>query len=75
MDNEKEKLRAWVEGWQETGRYLDEMRHAKIKAADTIASIQILDSAYRTAIHRRAANSTSGLVEFHRLMKKSKTDD
>lgn len=75
MENEKEKLRAWVENWRETGKVLGKLRHHKIKNINTIASIQILDSAYRSAILNRQTNSTSGLVEFHRLMRKLKIDD
>jgi hypothetical protein len=75
MENEKKKLRAWVEGWKETGKVLEKLRRDKIRAADTVASIQALDSAYRAAIRNRATNQTSGLIEFHRLMNKLKADD
>jgi hypothetical protein len=75
MENGEEKLRAWVEGWKETGKVLEQLRRDKIKAANTITSIQTLDSAYRSAIRNRVSNPTSGLVEFHQLMNKLKTDD
>ncbi|HXH71103.1 MAG TPA: hypothetical protein VNI60_12300 [Pyrinomonadaceae bacterium] len=75
MENEKEKLRAWVDGWKETGKVLEELRRNKIKAANTITSIQVLDSAYRSAIRNRQTNPTSGLVEFHQLMNRLKIDD
>ncbi len=75
MEKEKEKLLAWVEGWKETGRVLEELRRDKIRAANTISSIQVLDSAYRAAIRNRPINPTSGLVEFHQLMNRLKIDD
>lgn len=75
MENENERLRAWVQGWGKTGKVLQELRREKIKKSTTADSIQILDSAYRSAVRNRATMKTSGLVEFHRLMNKLRIDD
>lgn len=75
MENEKEKLRAWAENWKETGKILQKLRREKIRKSNTVNSIQILDSAYLSAVRNRATMKTSGLVEFHRLMKKLRIDD
>lgn len=75
MENENEKLRAWAENWKETGKVLQKLRREKIRKSNTVNSIQVLDSAYRSAVRNRRIMKTSGLVEFHRLMSKLRTDD
>lgn len=72
---EKERLRRFIESWQDTGRILEEMRREKIRNADTVAAIKILDSAFRSALLNRQPTQSSGLIEFQDLLKKSRNND
>ena len=60
MKNEKEKLRAWAENWKETGKVLQKLRSEKIRKSNTIKSIQVLDSAYRSGCQKSRDNENVG---------------
>jgi hypothetical protein len=69
---EKEKLRRWVKGWDETGKFLEELRRKEIRDSNLAEIIPLFDEAFRSALWLRKAESTSGLVEFHKLMAKTR---
>lgn len=72
MKNEKEKLRAWTETWKKTGEVLEGLRREEIKNSDLAESIKSFDTAFRSAIWLNPPPPYSGLIEFHRILKKLK---
>ena len=71
-DDEREKLRQYVNRWKETGEFLENLRREEIRNSNLIESIGVFDDAFRSALWLNQAKKTSGLVEFHRLLAKSK---
>ena len=71
-DDESEKMRQWVSNWKETGEFLEKLRREEIRHANLAESIGIFDDAFRSAFWLNQAEKTSGLVEFHRILAKSK---
>jgi len=72
MKDDNEKLRAWVEGWKETGKVLEELRCEEIRNSNLAESIKSFDTAFRSAIWREPPIPYSGLIEFHRVLGKLK---
>lgn len=70
MDDEQEKLRAWVKGWEETGKVLEELRRKEIRESNLADSIRSFDVALKSALWLEPAKPYSGLVEFHLILKK-----
>ena len=71
LNEEKEKLRIWVKGWNETGLVLEQLRRNEIRSSKLSETIPLFDNAFRSAIWLHQAEPTSGLVEFHRLLAKT----
>lgn len=71
-DDEREKFRAWVNGWKETGEVLEKLRREEIRNSNLADSIEVFDNAFRSALWLNPAGKTSGLVEFHKILAKSK---
>ncbi len=72
LNEEKEKLRRWVKNWNETGKVLEHLRRKEIRSSNLSETIPLFDEAFRSAIWLHKAEPTSGLVEFHRLLAKTK---
>ncbi len=72
MKEQKENLREYVERWERTGKVLEKLRREEIKKADLTETIRALNDAFRAALRLSPNKPTSGLVEFHKIMKKSK---
>lgn len=71
-DDEREKLRQYVNRWKETGEFLEKLRREEIRNSNLIESIGVFDDAFRSALWLNQAGKISGLVEFHRILAKSK---
>ena len=71
-DEEKEKMRAWVNGWKETGEVLEKLRREEIRNSNLAETILSLNDAFRSALWLSPAEPTSGLVEFHKILAKSR---
>lgn len=71
-DDEREKLREYVHRWKETGEFLEKLRRAKIKNASLEEAILAFDSAFRSALWLSPNKPTSGLIEFHKILSKSR---
>lgn len=69
---ERDKMRDWVNNWKETAKVLDKLRREEIRHANLAESIPVFDDALRSALWLRSAEPTSGLVEFHRLLAKTR---
>ena len=68
--SETEQLRAWVENWKVLGPKLEELRRQRIRTASTEEAIRQFDLAFKAAIRNTPPRTTSGLVEFQRLLRK-----
>jgi len=69
---EREKMRDWVINWKETGKVLEKLRREEIRNANLAESLPAFNDALRSALWLRPAEPSSGLVEFHRLLAKTK---
>ncbi len=64
------QLKAWVENWKTLGPELERLRVESIRNANTEQAITMFDLAFKAAIRNTPSRTTSGLVEFHRLLQK-----
>ncbi|HEX8736043.1 MAG TPA: hypothetical protein VF721_12020 [Pyrinomonadaceae bacterium] len=71
-DEEKEKLRAWVNGWKETGEVLEKLRREEIRNLNIAETILSLNDASESALLFYPPQPTSGLIEMQRLFMKLK---
>ena len=71
-NKEREKLREYVRRRKETGEFLEKLRREEIRSSNLAEAIGIFDEAFRSALWLRPAEKTSGLVEFHRILAKSR---
>jgi hypothetical protein len=66
-------LKEYVENWKRLGPELEKLRREKIRHASLADSIRALDGAFRSAIWlNKKPRPSSGLVEFHKIMSKSR---
>ncbi|MGI9056738.1 MAG: hypothetical protein ACR2F2_13165 [Pyrinomonadaceae bacterium] len=72
MNDEKENLREFVERWKETGKFLESLRREEIRNANLSETILALNDAFLSALWLSPTKPTSGLVEFHKILAKSK---
>ncbi len=70
MKDDKEKLRAWVEGWKRTGKVLERLRREEIENSNLADSIRGFDLALKSALWLEPAKPYSGLVEYHKILSK-----
>lgn len=67
MKDEKEKLRAWAEGWKRAGKVLEQMRREEIRKSSLPDGVIILSDACESAIYLNPPALTSGLIEQQKL--------
>lgn len=65
-----DRMREWVENWKTVGPELERLRREKLRATKTPESIMMFDLAFKAAIRNTPPRTTSGLVEFQRLLRK-----
>jgi len=71
-DEEREKLRTWVNGWKETGAVLEKLRREEIHNSNLAETILSLNDASQSALLFYPPQPTSGLIEMQRLFMKFK---
>lgn len=69
---EKAAMKDWVENWKRVGPILEELRLKDIHEGNLENSIRAFDLAFRSALWLHPAEPTSGLIEFHRILAKSR---
>ncbi len=69
-DTDADRLRDWVRNWQVLGPEMDRMRREDIRRANTQKSIMLFDLAFKAALRNTPPRTTSGLVEYQRLLRK-----
>ena len=70
--DEREQMKAWVEKWKAVDAMQRKLRAERIRESSLEGSIRSFDDAFRSAIWLEPAGATSGLVEFQRILAKSK---
>jgi hypothetical protein len=68
--SEQEMLRRWVQAWKEAGPELEALRHREIRAADNLAVLAVLESAFNHALRTLPPRPSSGLVEMQNWLAK-----
>ncbi|MCY7348869.1 MAG: hypothetical protein LH614_21985 [Pyrinomonadaceae bacterium] len=71
-DDEREKMRRYVNRWKETGEFLENLRRKEIKTLNIAEEILSLSDASESALHFYPPLPTSGLIEMQRLFAKLK---
>jgi hypothetical protein len=68
--SEQEMLRRWVQAWKEAGPELEAVRRREIRAADNLAVLAVLESAFNHALRTLPPRPSSGLVEMQSWLAK-----
>lgn len=71
-DEEREKMRVWVKNWKRTGEFLENLRREEIRNSDLEQTILALSDAFESALFLEPNKKTSGLVEFYKILAKSR---
>jgi hypothetical protein len=64
----RERLKAHLLGWKETGEILEADRRERVRNADTAASLRRLNSLFDSAVRLHRPSPSSGLVEFYEIV-------
>jgi len=68
----RERMKAYIKGWEETGELLDAERNERLRKTDTVAALQRLNSLFNSAVYLHPPEPTSGLVEFYEILSRSR---
>ena len=68
----REQMRDWVDNWKKAGKAMETLRRKEIRSAKLAETIPLFDGALRSALWLSPAKPTSGLVEFHILLAKTR---
>ena len=71
-EDQREKLKVWLDNWKEVDKVQTELRKSRIRNSKTADSILALDVAFRSALWRSPKRQSSGLIEFHKILDKSR---
>jgi hypothetical protein len=71
-DEEREKLREYVNRWKETGEFLEKLRRADAQKINICEEILSLSDASEAALEMYPAKPTSGMIEMQKLFMKLK---
>ena len=71
-DEEREKLREYVNRWKETGEILEKLRREEIRKTVTSEVLPVFDDALESALFLQNPRQTSGFVQMYRILEKSK---
>ena len=73
MSNDQhDELKRWLSGWKEVDKVQEALRKSRIRKSNTADAILALDDAFRSALWRSPKRCSSGLVEFHEILAKSR---
>lgn len=71
-EEERAKLKEYVNRWKKTGELLEKLRREDIRKANLEQSILAFDGVFESALFLQPNKKTSGLVEFHKILAKSR---
>ena len=60
----RERMRAHIAAWEETGRLLEAERRIRVRETDTAEALRRLGRLFNSAVRLHPPSPTSGLVEF-----------
>ena len=69
---ECEQMREYVRRWKETGAFLEKLRREEMQRSNLAESIAAFDAAFHSALYLSSPEKTSGLIEFHQLLAKTR---
>lgn len=69
--SQKSLILKWIDNWKAIDQVQQELRVERLRKTVTSDSIAAFDSAFESARKAIPLRTTSGLVEFHRLLAKS----
>ena len=67
---ERERLKLWVDTWNQAGPELEAIRRKEIAESDPVRDQALLEGAFNDCVRRSAPEPTSGLVEMQRWFAK-----
>lgn len=71
-DELRERMKAYVEGWKDTGELLEAERYEHVRNTNTAAAIERLSGMVDLAVKADFHPEPSGLIEFHRILARSR---
>ncbi len=71
-DEEREKMREWVNNWKETGEFLEKLKLEEFRRENLAETILSLSDASESALLHYPPRPTSGLIEMHKILKRMK---
>jgi hypothetical protein len=69
-DEMRERLKAYVMGWKETGEFLEAERRERVRRTDCVQELPVFNGIVLAGLERFPAAPTSGLIEQQRLFMK-----
>lgn len=69
-DEERQKMKVWVETWKRAGPLLEAFRYQELRSYDHARNVEIIDGLLEIGAQFARPRSTSGLVEQQRLFRK-----
>jgi flagellar biosynthesis/type III secretory pathway chaperone len=70
MKTKKEQMKEWVERWKVASENLEKLQRDKLRNGNIVSELTALNSLFRETIKNRQTTTTSGLVEFQKLLRK-----
>lgn len=64
-------MRQWIDGWKAVDQMQRKLRLERLRTIVTSESMAALDSAFESARRNASPRTSSGLVEFHRLLSRT----
>lgn len=63
-------MKEWVERWKVASENLEKLQRDKLRNGNIVSELTALNSLFRETIKNRQTTTTSGLVEFQKLLRK-----
>ena len=69
----RERMKAYVKGWEETGAILEAERDERVRMADTAKSIAALSALVDSAVRMDFHPYPCGMIEFQQVLSRHKS--
>jgi len=74
-DENRERMRAWVETWKRAGSALQRVKTEELRSEDYGKDFELIDGMLEWVVDHARERKTSGLVEQQRLFRKMRNRD
>ena len=71
MEKEEKHLSLYVERWKRTGEILENLRRNDIRDSNLEESLGAFEDVFLASLNLSPNKTTSGLVEFHKILEKT----